>query len=467
MVSEEKKKFNFPDSLVIIFAIIFIAQLLTYFIPPGSFERAAKVEGGPEMVVAGSYQQLVPGTTEPLAPWAFLAAIPQGMESAQEIIFLVLITGGVIALLKASGAIDSMLFGAVKRFSANPALLIGGTLFLFGVGTFTIGLAEEYIALAPLLLAMCLALKLDAVVAMGILWGGFAIGWATAGINPFGVLIAQNIAGVPATSGLSFRMVLFAIFLAIGFHHIYRYAKLIKADPSKSLVAHVDYSIGHEELANIPMTLGRRAIILIFTAGICLFVYGAQTDGWFIQELNVIFLLTGLATILISRMAVNDAARTFLSGAADMTSAALIIGFARSIEVILSQGQIIDTIINSIASILQGYSAHVAAIGMLFVQSVTNLFIPSGSGQALVTMPIMSPLAELTGVPQQTAVLAYQFGDGLTNLIVPTSGLVMAGLALSRVPYMQWVRFIAPLLGKLLFASLLAIIFSVQFPQMI
>lgn len=467
MSSDTKKTTRFPDAIVIIFAIICIAQLLTYIIPSGSFERAATEVGGREIVVAGSYKEFPLGTVEALEPWAFLAAIPKGMEAAQEIIFMLFIAGGVIALLRSSGAIDAMLIGAVRRFENNPALLIGGTLLLFGAGSFSIGLAEEYIALAPLLVTMCLAMKLDAIVAMGILWGGFAIGWATAGINPFGVLIAQNIAGLPATSGLSFRLVLFIFFITIGFHHIYRYAKIIKSDPSKSLVANIDYSQGFKAQEDITMTLRRSAILLLFIGGIGLFVYGAQAKGWFILELDVIFLAIGLGTILISSMTANEASRTFLKGASEMASAALIIGFARTIEVVLVDGQIIDTIINSIAGLLEGTGAHVSAIGMLLVQSIINLFIPSGSGQALVTMPIMSPLAELTGVPQQTAVLAYQMGDGLTNLVVPTSALLMAGLALARVPYIKWVHFIAPLLGKLMLASMLALIVSVQFPQIL
>ena len=178
---------------------------------------------------------------------------------------------------------------------------------------------------------------------------------------------------------------------------------------------------------------------------------------------GVLGIAIGLAAAVLGRIAPNRTARTFIRGASEMTAAALLIGFARTIEVVLSDGQIIDTIINSIAGLLQGGGAYVSVVGMLVVQSVCNFFIPSGSGQAYVTMPIMSPLATLTGVPQQCAVLAYQFGDGFTNMVVPTNALVMGTLALGRIPYTRWVRFILPLLLKLFGLAIVVLILAVRF----
>jgi uncharacterized ion transporter superfamily protein YfcC len=176
-----------------------------------------------------------------------------------------------------------------------------------------------------------------------------------------------------------------------------------------------------------------------------------------------VFLGIGIVTAIIARMSAGDTSRTFIKGASEMTAAALIVGFARSIEVVLSDGQIIDTVIESIAGVLTTFGAETATIGMLAVQTICNFFIPSGSGQAFVTMPIMSPLATLTGVPQQTAVLAYQFGDGFTNMIVPTSALVMGALALGKIPYGAWVRFVGPLLLKLFALAIVFLIFSIHF----
>jgi uncharacterized ion transporter superfamily protein YfcC len=360
--------------------------------------------------------------------------------------------------LRRSGAIDAFLHKSVERLGASPWILIGGCLVLFAMGSYTIGMGEEYVPLIPIIVTMSLAMRMDAIVAMGMVWIPYGIGWACAGTNPFGVIIAQNIANVPITSGWALRLFMMVAFLAVAFHHLYRYALRVQRDPASSLVAHIDYSSGFDMPDDVALDKRRIAILLVFAAVVVFFVYGASSYGWYISELNAVFLGLGLIAAAIAGIAPGDASRTFISGAADMTAAALIVGFARTIEVVLSSGQIIDTIINSIANVLTNFGAEASAVGMLAVQTICNFFIPSGSGQAFVTMPIMSPLATLTGVPQQTAVLAYQFGDGFTNMIVPTSALVMGALALGKIPYGAWVRFVGPLLLKL-FA--LAVVFLI------
>ncbi|MDJ0750245.1 MAG: Na+/H+ antiporter NhaC family protein [Woeseiaceae bacterium] len=451
------------DSLVLIFSFIVLAQLLSYVVPHGQFERAALPDQPNRIaVVPGTYESLGPGEREVLPPWHFLLAISDGFSSAQAIIFLIFLVGGVIAVLRQTGAIDAALHGAVERLGRSPWILIGGCLLLFSAGSYTIGMGEEYVPLVPIIVTMSLAMRLDAVVAMGMVWIPYGIGWACAGINPFGVLIAQDIAQVPLTSGWALKLVMMFGFLAVAFHHIYRYAKAVKADPSKSLVADVDYSTGFEPPADVRMTLPRVLTLIVFVVGLAGFVYGVKAYGWYIPELNAVFLGIGLVSAIIAGLSASETSRTFLEGAAAMTPAALLVGFARTIETVLSDGQIIDTIVHSIAGLLEGLPAEASALGMLVVQSICNLFIPSGSGQAFVTMPIMSPLATLTDVPQQTAVLAYQFGDGFSNMLVPTSALVMGALALGKVPYTAWFRFAGPLLLKLLALSAVFLIVSMQ-----
>ena len=438
------------DSLVLIFSFIVFAQLLSYVVPHGEFERVPAANNPDRMVVVdGTYTNLSAEDSATLPPWHFLMAITDGLESAQGIIFLIFLVGGVIAVLRKTGAIDAALHGAVDRLGKSPWLLIGGCLLLFSIGSFTIGMGEEYVPLVPIIVTMSLAMRMDAIVAMGMVWVPYGIGWACAGINPFGVLIAQNIASVPLTSGWPFRLLMMFAFLAVAFHHIYRYAMRVQADPSSSLVAHVDYSTGFEAPGDLHFNTRRVAILAVFILGLAAFVYGVSEHHWYITELNAIFLGIGLVAAVIAGMSAGDTSRTFLEGAAAMTPAALLVGFARTIEVVMSDGQIIDTVVFSIAGLLEGLPAEASALGMLVVQTICNFFIPSGSGQAFVTMPIMSPLATLTDVPQQTAVLAYQFGDGFTNMIVPTSALVMGALALGKVPYAAWFRFVGPLLLKL------------------
>jgi uncharacterized ion transporter superfamily protein YfcC len=451
------------DSLVLIFSFIVVAQLLSYVISHGEFDRVPYSDNPDRlMVVAGTYEPISGEKEVSLPPWHFLFAVTRGMEDAQDIIFLIFIVGGVIGVLRKSGAIDAALHHAVGRLGHSPWILIAGCLVMFSLGAFTIGMGEEYVPLVPIIVTMSLAMRMDAVVAMGMVWIPYGIGWGCAGINPFGVLIAQNIAGVPLTSGWGFRLVMLAAFVMLAFHHVYRYARKVQRDPSTSLVADVDYSKGFETPEDISFSRVRIAILIVFVLGLVSFVYGAANHHWFITELNAVFIGIGLLTAIIARMPAGEMSRTFLEGAAQMTGPALIVGFARTIAIVLQDGQIIDTIVHSVASLLEGMPPEVSAFGMLVVQSVCNFFIPSGSGQAFVTMPIMSPLATLTDVPQQTAVLAFQFGDGFTNMIVPTNALVMGALALGRVPYMAWFRFVGPLMLKIAALATVFLVLSIH-----
>jgi uncharacterized ion transporter superfamily protein YfcC len=451
------------DSLVLIFSIIVVAQLLVYVIPQGAFEREPYPENpGRSMVVPDTYARADADSAVDIKPWYFLLAIPKGFAEAQEIIFLIFIVGGVIAILRHSGAIDAFLHKAVLRLGHSPWILIAGCLVMFSLGSFTIGMGEEYVPLIPIIVTMSLAMRMDAIVAMAMVWVPYGIGWACAGTNPFGVIIAQNIANVPITSGWAFRLVMMAAFLAIAFHHIYRYAMRVRAHPETSLVAHISYEKGFELPQDIGLSKARMTILVVFLIGVIGFVWGVATYGWYIGELNAVFLAIGLATAFIARIPAGETSRTFINGAADMTAAALLVGFARTIEVVLADGQVIDTVIHGIAGILLGLGPEASAIGMLIVQTVCNFFVPSGSGQAFVTMPIMSPLATLTGVPQQTAVIAYQFGDGFTNMVVPTSALVMGALALGKIPYGAWVRFVVPLLLKLFALAVVLLVVTVR-----
>jgi uncharacterized ion transporter superfamily protein YfcC len=452
------------DALVLIFSFIIIAQLLSYIIPQGQFARVPYPDNPDRsMVVAGTFAKVAAENQVMMPPWHFLIAVTKGLADAQDIIFLIFLVGGVIGVLRKTGAIDAALHKSVAKLGHSPWILIAGCFVMFSVGSFTIGMGEEYIPLIPIIVTMSLAMRMDAVVAMGMVWVPYGIGWGCAGINPFGVMIAQNIAGVPLTSGWLPRFVMMLVFLAIAFHHVYRYARKVQQDPSSSLVADIDYSSGFEVPADIRLTGPRIAILLVFIAGLVGFVYGAANLHWYIAELNAVFLGIGLLAAMIARMSAGETSRTFLDGAAQMAAPALIVGFARTIAIVLEDGQIIDTVVFSIAGLLEGMPADVSAFGMLMVQTICNFFIPSGSGQAFVTMPIMSPLAALTGVPQQTAVLAYQFGDGFTNMIVPTSALVMGALMMARVPYVAWLRFVGPLLVKLFVLATVFLVLSIHF----
>jgi len=449
----ESRPSRVPDSLVLIFGLILLAQFATYVLPAGEFER----EG--HQVVSGSYHAV---DAEPLPVLTFLTAVPVGLIEAADIIFFIFIVGGVFGVLRATGAIDALIGLAIRRLGGRPVWLVGGMVMLFAVGSSTVGMAEEYVPFVPLLVAMCLALKADAVVALGIVYVGAGVGYACAALNPFTVLIGQSIAGVELTSGQSVRWLLLAICLAIGTHHILRYLRRVQADPSCSLVTDVSYAEGFELPDDLRLTPVRMSVITVFGTGIGLFVYGVGAREWYLTELTAVFLGIALVAAAVARLSPNRVAREFYVGAAELTTTAIIVGFARTIQVVLTQGQVIDTVINGLAAPLQSWPGHVAAVGMLAVQTVFNLFIPSGSGQAYITMPIMAPIADLTGLTRQTAVLAYQFGDGFTNMVVPTNPVLMGMLALARIPYQRWLRFVVPLLVKLYLVAILALMLAVQ-----
>jgi uncharacterized ion transporter superfamily protein YfcC len=449
-----RRSLPFPETLVLLFVLIVLAQLTTYLLPTGEFVR----EGG--RVVAGSYH-LVDAPT--LGAFTFLTAIPKGLSSAADVVFFVFIVGGVMGILQASGALDAMLNAAIRRLGGNTAVLIGGVLTVLALASSTIGMAEEYIAFVPLVVTMCLTLRLDAVVGVGLLLVGAGIGFGCAALNPFTVMIAQDIAGLPATSGQLYRWVVWLVAIVIGSGWLLRYARRIQRDPSKSLVADVDYSKGFEPPDVVDFTWQRRAIIGLVAVGIGLFVVGVRLWDWNLPELSAVFMGIAVLAAALARMTPNRGSRLFCRGAAELTTPALLIGFARTIEVVLHDGKVIDTVIQGLASVLLNLPAWGAAVGMLVVQGVINFFIPSGSGQAFVTMPIMAPLADVTGVSRQVAVLAYQFGDGFTNMLVPTNAVTMGMLALARVPYGRWIRFAGPLVLMLYALGALAIVLGVAF----
>lgn len=472
------KKIRFPESLVLIFAMIIAAQVAVYLLPAGSYERVEAPGSHREMVVPGTYHELteaeLPEDHFSRSPAAFvrslptfLLAIPKGLETGADIIFFVFIVGGVIGVIRATGAFDALIGLSLKHLGSRPVVLVAGMTTLFAIGSSTIGMAEEYMPFIPILVTMCLALKMDAMVAMGIVYIGAGVGYGAAALNPFTVLVGQKIAEVPLTSGQAFRWCLLAACLVVGVHHVMRYARRVQADRDASLVGDVDYSDGFDMPEDLALTGRRLAILLTLLAGVCLFVYGLRPVdqggwGWYFGELNAVFLALAVISAVIAGITPNDAARRFCSGAAEMTTTALLIGFARTIEIVLSEGQVIDTVIHSIAGPLEQLGPSLAATGMFAVQCLCNFFIPSGSGQAYVTMPIMSPLSDLVGISRQTAVLAYQMGDGFTNMVVPTNALLMGMLGLGRIPYQRWLRFILPLVLKLFLVGSLALILAVQ-----
>ena len=452
-----RRRWKVPHTLVLLFSMIVLALLLTYVLAHGEFERVER--DGHQVVVAGSYHRVAEPTT--LTPWDMFQAIPRGFAAAQGIIFFVFLIGGAFGVFRATGAVDALIGYLLDRIGEVPWLLIAGGMLVFAAGSSSIGMAEEYLPFVPILVALCVGLGFDAVTAVGILCVGYAVGYGSALINPFTVMIAQDISGLTPGSGWPLRLVLSVILLGIGFQHVWSYARRVKADPSSSLVADIEPDPELQKKEHGKLT-GRHVLALVTVlVALVLLIYKLQTAGWYLVEMGALFVVVTIALGVIAGLSADVTARGFCKGAAELTTTALLIGFARSIQIVLDDGQVVDTIIHGIAQPLNSLGPHAAAVGMLVVQTVCNFFIPSGSGQAYVTMPIMAPLADIVHVERQVAVLAYQFGDGFTNILVPTNAVLIGILAMARIPYERWLRFVMPFMIKVWIAGSIALVVAV------
>ncbi|MEM8930386.1 MAG: AbgT family transporter, partial [Acidobacteriota bacterium] len=256
------------------------------------------------------------------------------------------------------------------------------------------------------------------------------------------------VAEVAPASGAGYRLAISAPFVLLGIHHVWSYGEKVKEDPTKSLVADIEPDPSWKVQEHRAFRVSDFVVLAVLAGTIAGIVWGIKVHGWYIGEMSAIFLGLAVLLAILGRIHPDEAAKQFCVGASELTTTALLIGFARSIQVILDDGQVIDTIIHGVSLPLQGLGPSLAAVGMLFFQSLCNLFVPSGSGQAYVTMPLMAPLADLVGVNRQVSVLAYQMGDGLTNILVPTNAVLIGILTMARIPYERWLRFIVPFMIK-------------------
>lgn len=452
------QRFRIPHTLVLLFLIMIVALVATWLLPQGSFQTAPN-EAGRMMVVPGTYQ--VHEQRVWLSPLALFTAVPRSLADAQAIIFFLLIVGGAISVLRATGMIDAVLGRLLKLIGHSPAMLIIFGTSAFAAGSASLGVSTEYIPFAVVLISLCVAMRMDSMTAMGVMICGYGVGYGIAWTNPYTVMVAQGVAGLPPTSGWEYRLALFLPFVAVTVHHIWRYAGKVAADPSASLVADLK-DVRHEAAASYPPLDGRRWAVLVITLiGLVAMVWGISTRGWYLTELGAIWLGVALLAGIVGKLGLDDTARQFGIGASELAVVALLVGFARSIGMILEDGQVLHTIVHGASIPLSWVGNELAAVGMLGLQSLMNLFIPSGSGQAYATMPIMAPLADVVGLERQVAVLAFQFGDGLSNIIIPTNIVLMAILGVAGIPYDRWFRFVWPLFLKLMLLAAMALVVAV------
>mgnify|MGYP001043211774 CR=1 FL=1 len=408
---------------------------------PGTYEKIPK-HISLESITLG---EEVEGRATPVSLIGLISAIPRGLESVADIVFLIFICGGIISIINRTGTITAILQALMRKFSdSGPGLTI--VLMIAGaIGGSTIGMGEELIPLVAIFILVSRQLGYDRIYGFVLVFMGADVGFSAATTNPFTVQIAQGIAEVPLGSGILFRVVFLSVILTTAIIYVLRYGSRIRKDPSRSLVPFDDERISAAEVETVKLNAAHIWILIQAVLIFAVTLYLMQIRGWWLNEMSGGFLLMGVIAVIISHLTVSEAVKAFIKGMEEMVMAALVVGFARGIQVVLNDGQILDTIIHYAATLLQNTSSVIAAEGMLIFQSILNFFIPSGSGQAAVTMPLMAPLSDILGISRQTAVFAFTCGDGFSNSIVPTGGVLMGMLALSRIPYEKWLKFIMPL----------------------
>lgn len=450
-----KIKWAMPHCYALIFFIIVVVALLTWWIPSGSFNYHTVTLSGGEtktVVIPGSYHLLEKVSANGdlrQGVAAVLAAPMEGVIKAVDVVAFVLIVGGAFGIILRTGAIERGLLALADRLAGKGLLVIPLSMTLFSLGGATFGMSEEVIPLYAIFISLMFALGYDSMTAILILFLGTQIGYVGAMTNPFSVLIAQGVAGIQGNPQLWLRAIAWLVFTLLAIGYTMWYAHRIKCYPHKSPVYENDRQTRAQFLstrrAEVRFSLADRLIILAFVLALAVICWGLITRGWYMIEIGSVFLALGLFSGIVGRMSVSGMADSFVEGCKEFVYAAVVIGLARGILVVAENGRIIDTMLYGLSEMLEGLPQYAFTTLMLLGHNVITFFVPSSSGEAALTMPVLAPLGDLVGINKEAMVMAYQFGNGLTNLISPTGGVLLAGLSIARIGFGQWLKAIAPL----------------------
>ena len=436
----KKKGFTMPHTFVILLVIILFAVALTWIIPSGEYARVEDPVSGKKVVDASTFNY-VENVHVNIQDIPML--IIKAFSANSDLIMLILLSGGAVHMLTASGALQALIATIVRKFSNRVEVFIPLLMLVFALICTTQGV-NTFIGFAPITVMLAMSLGLDSIVGVGIILLGGAIGFSTGTLNVSTTLIAQKIAELPNYSGIGYRWVCFVVYYIVTCLWLVRYAKKIQKNPELSPMYDLDKN---SEFKNASLdefgTLDTRKILSILALVVALIaiVYGCIKLDWDFAEQSAVFLVLAIAVGLIAGFDANKICAEFMNGTKKMLTAAFIIMFARAIGSVLSAGRITDTIVHSMAVVLSDLPAALLGVGMLVANTLINVVLTSGSGQAAAVMPIMIPLSDLLGVTRQTCILSFNFGDGFCNYILPTSTALMGILGAANVPYDRWMRF--------------------------
>ncbi|HUF34405.1 MAG TPA: Na+/H+ antiporter NhaC family protein [Gemmatimonadales bacterium] len=437
---------RFPHPLTLLVGCLLVAAVLTHLLPAGRFERREDPVTRRAVVVAGTY---APAEAAPVSPFQALVAIPRGMADAASVIFFVFLVGGAFAVVERTGALTRLVNWLVARLAGRGLAVIPVAGLAFGTGGVLIQMQEELIAFVPMLLLLTRRLGFNALTAVAMSLGASAVGASFSFINPFQVGIAQKVAELDLLSGTWFRVAFLVPAWLIWIAGTMVFARRTRVAPEPAAPGFLT----DEATAGWRQT----AVLLAVLAGFVVFIVGVLRYGWDFDQLAAVFFVMGVAAGLLGGLRLTGTADGFVEGFRSMAFAALLIGFARGIYVVLEDGRVVDTIVQGMFAPIAQLPSTVAALGMMLAHLAIHVPVPSTSGQAVLTLPLLVPLSDLIGLSRQVTVLAYQYGAGMCDLLTPTNGALMAMLAAAGVRYEEWLRFALPVVGSLLALAALAI----------
>lgn len=435
-----KKKFVFPNTYVIIIMMMIVAVLLTWIIPSGEFERVKDEVSKQSIIIPGTFKYI---ENNPISLFKIPVYIMKGLAKASDIVFLVIIVGGAFNIIIETGMFQSFAGRLTKVFSNKEVLIIPAFSTIFALACTTMGV-NTFIGFAPIAVIIARSIGYDAIVGVSMVALGGAIGFSTGTFNPFTTGVAQSLAELPIFSGLGYRFICLVAFLIVTNIYIIWYAKKVKANPESSVVYEMEQEnkeIEVSEKQHDKIEGKHYLVLLIVIACFVLLVYGSQNWKWKLQENAAMFIWMGVLSGFAYGFGPSKIAEEFTKGARKLVYGALMIGMANGISLILADGKILDTTVQYLGGLLVALPSYLQAAGMFLMQLLINGLITSGSGQAAATMPIMLPVADIIGMTKQTAVLAFNFGDGLSNYILPTSSALMGFIAMVGISYSNWMKF--------------------------
>jgi uncharacterized ion transporter superfamily protein YfcC len=446
--------------VVMMLLIIAGAILLTYLVGSGEYQRkdglvvpgtyhAIAKDAGLDALLRGTPPKSTAARAYPASAVSLFAAIPAGMIRAAPLIFMVMFIGGMFGVLRKTGALDAGIDRLLALTRGNVYWLTPLLMIVICAGSSFLGLISEYLVIIPMVVLLAERVGLGPLFATALVAIAAKLGYLSSVTNPLAVGVAQPIVGVPVFSGLWLRLVIFVVYLGIGIAYLLWTVRRTGFKPKTGSAGAVRLSPRH------------LAILLILAASVIGLVMGTRTWGWKSSELAAYYIFLAFVIALVSGMAARESADAFIDGMKGMILGGLLIGLASSVEIILHDSLVLDTVIRDLASWVEGKSSIVVAQGMVLVEVVLDVLIPSTSGKAAISMPILGPIGTLAGVTPQTTVLAFLFGNGLTNMVTPTSGMLLAYLATGGVGYTTWIRFIAPLVGILFVLSMIVMAIAV------